>query len=85
MEIGDAKTADVSVVFIHGWLDNAASFFSVMQELVEVAPQLHLCAIDLPGHGLSEHKNASFLSYPVFIYLLCILIKHLNDENSKQY
>lgn len=68
VEVGDAKTADVSVVFIHGWLDNAASYFSIMQELAEVAPQLHLCAIDLPGHGLSEHKNGSNF-YPFHDYI----------------
>lgn len=27
VEVGDAKMAEVSVIFIHGWLDNAASFF----------------------------------------------------------
>ncbi len=56
VEVGDAQTAELSVVFIHGWLDNAASFLSVMKALSELDPQLHLCAIDLPGHGLSEHK-----------------------------
>jgi len=44
VEIGDAKTADVSVVFIHGWLDNAASFFTVMQALSALSPKLHLCS-----------------------------------------
>ncbi|MBD0787072.1 alpha/beta hydrolase [Vibrio sp. Y2-5] len=68
VEYGDAKTAEVSVVFIHGWLDNAASFFSVMQRLTALEPLLHLCAIDLPGHGLSEHKNGSNF-YPFHDYI----------------
>ncbi len=68
VEFGDSKTADISVVFIHGWLDNAASFFSVMQELARLAPRAHLCAIDLPGHGLSEHKNGSNF-YPFHDYI----------------
>jgi len=63
VELGDIETAELSVVFIHGWLDNAASFFTVMNELHVLAPQLHLCAIDLPGHGLSEHKNGSNFYY----------------------
>jgi pimeloyl-ACP methyl ester carboxylesterase len=44
--------AEVPTLALHGWLDNAASF-SVM------APQLQLpalLAIDMPGHGLSDHR-----------------------------
>jgi len=78
VEIGDVKTAEVSVVFIHGWLDNAASFFSVMEALYKLAPQLHLCAIDLPGHGLSEHKYGSNF-YPFHDYIddLCQMLINL--------
>ena len=67
IEYGDKRTADLSVIFLHGWLDNAASFSSVMEALHQTCPQIHLCAIDLPGHGLSEHKSGSnfyqFLDY----------------------
>ena len=67
IEYGDKQTADLSVVFLHGWLDNAASFSSVMEAMHQKCPQIHLCAIDLPGHGLSEHKSGSnfyqFLDY----------------------
>jgi len=40
---------------VHGWLDNAASF----QPLAECLPELDLIAIDLPGHGHSEHRHAA--------------------------
>ncbi|KQB09202.1 alpha/beta fold hydrolase [Vibrio metoecus] len=66
VEVGDAKMAEVSVIFIHGWLDNAASFFSLMQALHALAPELHLCAIDLLGHGLSSHRAGY---YPFHDYI----------------
>jgi len=40
------------VVALHGWLDNAASF----DTLAPLLPDLHLVAIDLPGHGRSQHR-----------------------------
>ncbi len=83
VEVGDAQTADISVVFIHGWLDNAASFFSVMQALSALSPQLHLCAIDLPGHGLSQHKQGSnFYLFHDYIDDVCQLL--LNFAANKQ-
>ncbi len=68
IEYGHSKTADCSVVFLHGWLDNAASFESVMKQLHQTAPDLHLCAVDLPGHGLSDHKSADNF-YPFHDYI----------------
>ena len=38
---------------LHGWLDNAESFHRIAPLLAEGADIL---AIDLPGHGLSEHR-----------------------------
>ena len=68
VESGDAQTAELSVVFLHGWLDNAASFQTVMNHLSALNPSLHLCAIDLPGHGLSQHKSGSNF-YPFHDYI----------------
>lgn len=42
------------ILALHGWLDNAASF-------VPIAPYLNdfrLIALDLPGHGHSDHRPA---------------------------
>lgn len=36
---------------VHGWMDNAASFIPLQQEM----PEVNLVAIDLPGHGKSAH------------------------------
>jgi len=37
---------------LHGWLDNANTY----DRLAPLLPSLHLAAIDLPGHGRSEHR-----------------------------
>jgi pimeloyl-ACP methyl ester carboxylesterase len=37
---------------LHGWMDNANTF----DHLAPLLPRLNLIAIDLPGHGLSEHR-----------------------------
>ena len=44
------------VLALHGWLDNAASFDALAAELVG---DVQILALDLPGHGLSDHKPAS--------------------------
>jgi pimeloyl-ACP methyl ester carboxylesterase len=38
---------------LHGWLDNANSFLPLAEKL----PHLQLIAIDLPGHGQSDHRS----------------------------
>ncbi len=50
MEWGDPQGAPV--VALHGWLDNAASFTLLARHL----PQIRLIALDLAGHGLSDHR-----------------------------
>jgi pimeloyl-ACP methyl ester carboxylesterase len=43
------------VMCLHGWLDNAASF----APLAPLLDQLDLIALDLPGHGHSEHRHST--------------------------
>lgn len=45
--------AATKVLALHGWLDNAASFAPLAAELVD----LDLVALDLPGHGRSQHRG----------------------------
>ncbi|MBO1519031.1 alpha/beta fold hydrolase [Oceanisphaera pacifica] len=42
----------VPVIALHGWLDNAASFTL----LAKLLPHVRLIALDLAGHGLSDHR-----------------------------
>lgn len=48
-EWGDAEKP--SIICLHGWLDNGASFHQLAPMLAE---SYHLLVVDLPGHGLSE-------------------------------
>ncbi len=41
---------------VHGWLDNANSFIPLMPYL----PNVDLVAIDLPGHGYSDHLTGGY-------------------------
>lgn len=44
--------APLRLLALHGWLDNSASFIPLAKHLGEV----HLVALDLPGHGLSPAR-----------------------------
>ena len=56
------------IIALHGWLDNAASF-DVLAPLLDDS---HIVALDLPGHGHSDHKSAQ-ASYQIWDDLLDIL------------
>lgn len=45
------------ILAIHGWLDNANSFDPLAEELLD----FDIVAIDMPGHGLSEHMPPNFV------------------------
>jgi len=44
------------VLCLHGWLDNANSFMPMLPFL----PDMHLVAVDLPGHGHSSHISGAY-------------------------
>ena len=41
------------IIALHGWLDNAASFW----KLAPLLENYQVIAIDLPGHGLSDDRS----------------------------
>lgn len=43
------------ILALHGWLDNSASFFALAPRLQHV----HLAAVDMAGHGQSDHRPGS--------------------------
>ncbi|WP_417614812.1 alpha/beta fold hydrolase [Oceanisphaera sp.] len=49
------------VIALHGWLDNAASFTLLAHHL----PHIRLIALDLAGHGLSDHRP---LGQPYYVW-----------------
>lgn len=51
-EWGDPSSRH-KVLALHGWLDNCATF----DGLAPLLEGVHLVAVDLPGHGRSEHRS----------------------------
>ena len=48
------------VLALHGWLDNAASFFALAPRL----KNLHIVALDMAGHGQSDHRPGQMAYAP---------------------
>ncbi|MFD2228689.1 alpha/beta fold hydrolase [Alkalimarinus sediminis] len=69
----------IPVLAIHGWLDNAASF-ECLADKMELA-NVRLIAVDLPGHGLSDHRNSGQI-YHLMDYVVDVVgaIKALGLE-----
>ena len=46
------------ILCLHGWLDNSATFDALLPGLHSgLDAQAEIVALDLPGHGLSDHKS----------------------------
>jgi pimeloyl-ACP methyl ester carboxylesterase len=73
LDLGDLQLAALAwgpsdgypVLATHGWLDNAATMATLAPRLCEALP-LQIVSLDLPGHGLSEHKRGPyhFIDWP---------------------
>lgn len=51
--IGYGDPTKPMILALHGWLDNAASFYPIAEYLSDY----YIVALDMPGHGLSSHRN----------------------------
>lgn len=60
------------VIALHGWLDNANSF----NLITPLMPDYQVLALDLPGHGLSQHVAACSYYYP---WEDAIIVKEIMD------
>ncbi|MFT6691664.1 MAG: pimeloyl-ACP methyl ester carboxylesterase, partial [Colwellia sp.] len=82
-QLGDLTLAAVAcgnkhhqpVLCLHGYLDNAASFLPLMQEIVQPISQKsdlllnrRIIALDWPGHGYSDHRSVG-AHYHFFDYV----------------
>ncbi|KGJ91823.1 alpha/beta hydrolase [Colwellia psychrerythraea] len=59
------------VLCLHGYLDNAASFLPLMQQITQERNLLadkYVIALDWPGHGHSDHRNVG-AHYHFFDYV----------------
>jgi len=66
------KDSSSVILCLHGWLDNAASFIPLMNEIDDH----YIVAVDWPGHGLSSHRGIDahyhFIDY---VYDLLVLFE----------
>ncbi len=66
------------VLGIHGFFDNAASF----DLLAPVLPDVLFVAIDLPGHGFSEHRpKGSFYNFFDYVADVCAVVDKLEWDS----
>jgi len=68
------------ILFLHGWLDNAASFIPLFKQLKpEDIEDYQVVAIDLPGHGASSHKSKdSHYHFIDWVYDILVLFEANN-------
>lgn len=65
------------ILAMHGWLDNAASILPLAKYL----ENFRVISIDLPGHGLSEHKpKNSYIHFIDYVADITYLLEYL-DKN----
>ncbi|MFV0575637.1 MAG: alpha/beta fold hydrolase [Vibrio sp.] len=83
-ENGQVNHEEVTLLFLHGWLDNAASFHSVLEHLSQMPETQHwrMLALDFPGHGLSDRRDKNdFYAFHDYIADLHYLLNQICAKN----
>lgn len=76
------KDTHQTLLFLHGWQDNAATFKTTMEAYVQQNPHHHLIAVDWFGHGRSSHKgDDNFYHFFDYIDDLHQIVLHLKLES----
>ncbi|GEA49504.1 hydrolase [Vibrio inusitatus NBRC 102082] len=76
----ESQGASNCILMLHGWLDNAASFTPLMEEISAKNPDIQLIALDLPGHGYSSHSHSGYYPFHDYIDSLHQVISQINNE-----
>ncbi len=67
----------IRVLALHGWLDNAASF----DKLAPLLPHAQIVALDLPGHGHSDHQPlGTYIHLTDYVVVAAQVMHQLNWE-----
>ncbi len=70
-EVGEPSAP--TLILLHGWLDNSASF----DDLIDGLSQFRLLLVDFPGHGESEHLPAGMAYHFLdLVYVIQDVIQH---------
>lgn len=77
--ISDAERRRPTLLFLHGWHDNAASFAVLFEPL---AASFNLVAVDWPGHGLSAHRQTdNYYYFMDYVDDLAQIVQSLSSQN----
>ncbi|EAS43864.1 alpha/beta hydrolase [Photobacterium profundum] len=72
-------TEKPTLLMLHGWQDNAASFDVLFTDLIK---HYHVVALDWPGHGLSEHRHRdNYYHFVDYIDDLHQVVELLSEQN----
>ncbi|MDT0593938.1 alpha/beta hydrolase [Glaciecola petra] len=74
----DLTNADTTLIFVHGYLDNANSFLPMLPFFTDV----NWIAVDFAGHGKSQHRSSDAHYHLLdYVFDLASLIEHLALSN----
>lgn len=63
-------------IFLHGWMDNAASFLPLSKHLSNES----IALVDMPGHGKSDHYHRPY-TFEDYVYTLYKLAEDISNES----